>query len=482
MIEGIIEKQLSRILKIIMFLSISKKTIESLSESLDVNEKTIRSDIEYFNSEQCDNHIFIDELKCAKLEVHQEVNVFELCQSILKKSFNISVLCQIIKDEPTIKQISETNFISVTSVRRVIEKINSCFEENHLAMELVKQDNKRIKLIGDELLIREMATAMFSDVFSQEEYDEYKWLSEELVNYFNKCDLKMTQEVHKRLTLHMVVSIYRIRKGCLLSEEIISGACNDKFIQIFCENIEKNISFTSRLESKFRIKISKDYVEQLFHFSLESIGSKKILLKDSLNELEMDQYNKCLNFIQDFMKEMALSEDVQSQLLVQTFKMVNFPQRINAFQIDINSIFYERIKKNNSELIARFESCLEEHQFPESFIKYESYKSALFLSYFMLSDELMEVVEKSISEKSILILSEDDRRVEIMYKKMIIKKFPHLTNVICYSDLPPSEQQKAITQYDLVLSDKWITDVDYIRISNVPTMLFWQNFKKNIQK
>lgn len=480
-IEGIIEKQLSRILKIIMFLSISNKSIDELSVILGVNEKTIKSDIIHFNTEYSGQQILIDELKQASLDVNQEVNAFDLCQNILKNSYNTLVLYQIIKDEPTIKNISESKFISVTSVRRVIEKINSCFEENGLDMKLIKTDNQRIKLIGDELLIREMGTALLSDVFTKKEYEEYKWLSEELSIYFDKCRIELTQEVHKRLLLQMIVSLFRVKNGSMISDEIIREAGNKEFIRLFSEDLEKNISFVSRLQVKFRISISEKVIEQLFHFPLKHIADNIVLQKESLNENELEQHQKCLNFIDDFMKEFDISEETHQQLMFQTFKMLSFPKKMNVFQIDINSIFYEQISCKNPELIARFEKCLQKYKFPESFMKYTSYKSALFLSYFMLSDELLETVEKGMSEKSVLIFSEEDVRIELMYKKMITKKFPHLTKVICYNNLSESEKKQSFNQHDLILSDKCLNDINYIRISNVPTLLFWQSFEKNIK-
>ena len=480
-IDGMIEKQLSRILHIIMMLSISESSIEEISEFLEVNEKTIKSDIQHFNTEFGNSQIFVNEFKFARLEVDQEVNVFELCQSVLKNSYNVLILYQIIKEEPTIKALGEANFISTTSVRRVIEKINACFVENKLELELVKLKNQKIKLIGDEILIRELGLNLLSDIFTKQDYEKYKWLSDELKAFFARCDLAVTQEVQKRVLLLLIISIYRVRNGYQLPEELTDQINNNQLLQNFYEGFTKNIPFISRVEDVFKIKFDTENMKQLFHFNIEFLDSQKIIQQDNFSSEDLVQYNNCHKFVQNFMSDFSLDEHTEQSLVVQTFKMIQFPQRLNAFKIDINSIFYEQIRKKNPELIRHFESCLQESEMLEAFNHYVTYKAALFLSYFMLSDELMEVVEKGLSTKSILIWVEEDEMIEVMYKKMIGKKYPHLTNIACYSELSEISQKFCLQDYDLILTDNQMTDVECIRISSVPTLFFWETLEKHIK-
>lgn len=124
---GFLEKQLERQIALVCLLSMDVSDTNDLAKELGVTDKTIVTDIDNFNTTCFPAYIEIDQYKGVTLKMPGHLNLDDIFVKILNISVNIRILKCAFIEEPTLSDIAAKLFLSKTSVRRSIAKINTYF-------------------------------------------------------------------------------------------------------------------------------------------------------------------------------------------------------------------------------------------------------------------------------------------------------------------------------------------------------------------
>ena len=128
---NILEKTSERQVKLALLLGMSSIECNTLTKQLNVTKKTLLSDIVFFNHTYSPVVVKIDQYQIITLKMPNDMNLEDLIKKILNHSTNVQILKTIFINEPVLSKLAETLFLSETSIRRIIFKINEYFSERN---------------------------------------------------------------------------------------------------------------------------------------------------------------------------------------------------------------------------------------------------------------------------------------------------------------------------------------------------------------
>ncbi|EMF0097278.1 hypothetical protein OUS07_002728, partial [Enterococcus hirae] len=159
---------------------------------------------------------------------------------------------------------------------------------------------------------------------------------------------------------------------------------------------------------------------------------------------------------------------------------INFYKELMIFKVSYADIFYQKVMQNNPKIWQAYHHSLEVAEL--SFIeKSELLHKDLFLELLISSNQLVHMIEPQVKEKSILVLSTQEIGVALLYKNIILNKYPFFKQIDIYEQDVFSIDYQVLNQYDLILTDLSLNferiNADILKISKVPTPIFWSNFE-----
>ena len=160
---------------------------------------------------------------------------------------------------------------------------------------------------------------------------------------------------------------------------------------------------------------------------------------------------------------------------------INFYKELMIFKVSYADIFYQKMMKTNPKIWQAYHLALatsELHFIEQSELLHKD----LFLELIISSPQLLRMIEPKIQEKSILVLSTQEVGLALLYKKLILNKYPFFKNIDIYEKDIFAIDYQIVNKYDLVLTDlslnfERITS-EILKISKVPTPIFWTNFEE----
>lgn len=149
-------------------LNIESSNISELARKLNITDKTITADIDHFNVSCFPAHIGINHYKEAFLRIPKNINLDDIYVKILNSSINVKILKHIFIAEPTLNDISTELFLSKTSIRRIVTKINTYFL--HEKMDIQIDLDTKLVIVGNETKIRRLFASMFKEMYRVKEF------------------------------------------------------------------------------------------------------------------------------------------------------------------------------------------------------------------------------------------------------------------------------------------------------------------------
>ncbi|WP_347078254.1 helix-turn-helix domain-containing protein, partial [Bacteroides stercoris] len=204
------EKQLERQIMLICLLSMDMAEINDLAEELKVTDKTIIADIDNFNSSCFPAYIEVNQYKEVTLKIPSNLNLDDIFIKILNNSIYIEVLKYILISEPSLTEISAKLFLSKTSVRRIITKINTYFSKERLDIQIILTTRlqiiltTRLQIIGDEIYIRKFFSSMFKEICKEKDLPYFEMIYKML----KRCLIKQGRDASSSKIIYTVYYIF----------------------------------------------------------------------------------------------------------------------------------------------------------------------------------------------------------------------------------------------------------------------------------
>ncbi|MGD1370257.1 helix-turn-helix domain-containing protein, partial [Enterococcus faecium] len=123
-----------------------------------------------------------NQYKEVTLKIPSNLNLDDIFIKILNNSIYIEVLKYILISEPSLTEISAKLFLSKTSVRRIITKINTYFSKERLDIQIILTTRlqiiltTRLQIIGDEIYIRKFFSSMFKEICKEKDLPYFEMI------------------------------------------------------------------------------------------------------------------------------------------------------------------------------------------------------------------------------------------------------------------------------------------------------------------
>ncbi|WP_277904284.1 helix-turn-helix domain-containing protein [Enterococcus lactis] len=462
---GFLEKQLERQIMLICLLSMDMAEINDLAEELKVTDKTIIADIDNFNSSCFPAYIEVNQYKEVTLKIPSNLNLDDIFIKILNNSIYIEVLKYILISEPSLTEISAKLFLSKTSVRRIITKINTYFSKERLDIQIILTTRlqiilttrlqiilttrlqiiltTRLQIIGDEIYIRKFFSSMFKEICKEKDLPYFEMIYKML----KRCLIKQGRDASSSKIIYTVyyifTSIIRIGNDHLIPKEELAD--RPAVVDSIMETIKSDTVFCTLINQNYKFVISRENIENILSPYLSLLFT---------NPAETDEYmlRRVELFLKHFYYLSNINETVTTEKVLHFTSFITFYKELTFFKVSYADIFYKKILKKKVQIWEAYQSALIISNL-SSVRKNELLLKELLLELIVSSNELLHRVEPKLKERSILLLSSQEMGLPILYKNLILNKYPSFKKVDIYEKDVFSLDYTLINQYDLVLTD-----------------------------
>ena len=459
--------------------------INLIADKLHVIDKTILGDIDDFNEKYTPAELRELENKKIVLNLPTDMNLSDLFSKILNASATIQALKIIFEREVTIKELSKEIFISETSIRRMISRTNLFFKEKNLKIEIESMPSLSVQ--GDEKQIREFFCQMYLEIYDQTSLPQYTLIYDALFQcnrlFSNSGNRNEQLYLYLKLVFFLLIGIIRIGKRHYnLKSKNIRPIGDDVVNQIY-DVMRENTELCVTLKQEYGFEIEKFNIQDLLSVNASYI-SQNMVEYEELNQEERKLYCQTVQFFSHYFEKIELSDLLTPQKKSMLYRIVLLSSNRNSFMIDYHEIFYYQIVKRSPWLIDQFEKEFVKSGL-SSIIPFRSSRmKEIFIEMYMDTEELIDIVEPSLKEKSIVIFFNSNKGVEKLYKKLIKQRYPFLRNLDIYAGDDVLIDYTYLNQYDLVLAENSLDieklSADFLKISRIPTDNFWEHFHSKL--
>lgn len=336
---GFLEKQLERQIMLICLLSMDMAEINDLAEELKVTDKTIIADIDNFNSSCFPAYIEVNQYKEVTLKIPSNLNLDDIFIKILNNSIYIEVLKYILISEPSLTEISAKLFLSKTSVRRIITKINTYFSKERLDIQIIL--TTRLQIIGDEIYIRKFFSSMFKEICKEKDLPYFEMIYKML----KRCLIKQGRDASSSKIIYTVyyifTSIIRIGNDHLIPK----GELADRpaVVDSIMETIKSDTVFCTLINQNYKFVISRENIENILSPYLSLLFT---------NPAETDEYmlRRVELFLKHFYYLSNINETVTPEKVLHFTSFITFYKELTFFKVSYADIFYKKILKKKVQI------------------------------------------------------------------------------------------------------------------------------------
>lgn len=466
---GLLEKQLERQFALLYMLNTEPSNINELAKKLNITDKTLIADIEHFNDTCNPVHIGINPYKEVTLTVPMNINLDDIFTKILNHSINVKILKYIVISEPTLTEISNALFLSKTSIRRIVSKINTYFFNENIDIQIDLQT--KLIIVGNETKIRRLFASMFKEIYRVKGFTYF----DTIYQFLRRCLKTHNKTASAPKVIYSVyyifISIIRIGNKHFVPERELTN--KETVVNTILSIIQNDTVFATLMNQKYRFHASKSNVANILssYFGL--------LFADNENSYELMPV-KIEKFLTHFYSLLNVETTISKRKVNYFFDYINFYKELMVFKVSYADIFYKKMMQNNPNIWQAYQRALmvSELNFIE---KSELLHKDLLLELLISSSQLFRMIEPKIKEKSILVLSSQEMGVSLLYKNIILNKYPFFKNIDIYEKDIFAIDYQIVNQYDLILTDLSLNleriSSEILKISKVPTSIFWSNLE-----
>ncbi|WP_301356745.1 helix-turn-helix domain-containing protein [Enterococcus spodopteracolus] len=467
---GVLEKQLERQISLLYLLNIEPSNIINLAKELSITDKTIAADIDSFNTACFPARIETNQYKEVSLSIPKKLNLDDIFVRILNNSTNVKILKYIFITEPSLSEIATKLFLSKTSIRRIVVKMNTYFLKEKINVQ-IKLENK-LTITGNEIEIRRLFASMFKEIYKVKEFPYFDTIYQML----RRCLKVQKRTISTPKVIYSVYYIYssiiRIGNKHLIPEKELID--NEQIVGTILEIIQSDTVFCTLMSQKYKFNVTQKNVSNILT-SYFGLMFTEIQHRDQRLEQNIER------FLQSFYSLLAIDMPINTTEIEYFFDFINFYKELAIFKVSYADIFYKKMMENNPKIWQAYQKSLQIAQL--NFVEQsELLHKELLLELIISSNDLLRMIEPKIQEKSILLLSSQEVGLSLLYKNLILHKHPFLKNIDIYEKDVFSIDYQLINQYDLILTDLSLNfdriTSEILKISKVPTSIFWNNFEQ----
>ena len=362
-----------RILKLVELLYDKDELfMRDLCDELNVSFKTLKSDIENARLILSPIDIKVSGNKGVKLEIPTNYSITYLYTALLSASVEYTLLEKIFLCETyTVDKLAEDLFISSSSLRRMVDRINEVLQEEEMEISL-----NPVQIIGNEFRIYIFFVHYVLEryyfkktIFTKAQVEVVKELSDFVlkINY-----IEFEYRDRERLQIFLLVQLTRMKNNHFIREEPNSNSNRQNFF----ESVD-----TSSIEKKIRNSFYKEFSSQnliqlffIFTHGKWSFDYNKLLEHSKTNPKLKQTKEKFEILIESIASKYRIEQTSREDLLVQlcNCRMLNYGtyyllyDNLSAIVKHFKHDYFEGIEFIRLKLIEIFDGeVLEEYKLNE---------------------------------------------------------------------------------------------------------------------
>ena len=331
-----------RHLRLVEILNLRREMMQlkTISQMLDVPIRTIHSDIRNLNS-YIAPFIIVTATTGIALEIPENYSIRYIYKKILENSLEYQLLnFAFLNEAMSMEKLSDELFISESTTKRVIKKINRVIAEKEFEI-----TTSPVAIIGNEKMITQFMSYYYNELYFQLEYlsreqkDTIKTLvrsvfadnNEEL--HFNKL---------KKYTTWIFVNLVRIRNGHYV----------DVKYNIFTKaSILEDKDYCEKFKRVFGVELTDVSLGKLLYVRSRTgylSCYEKLLEVNSTDDEQAELTAKVVIVLTRMTEELSieLHDSVRKSLLLDIVNLINMRGYVTFILYDRREYFLERLSSN----------------------------------------------------------------------------------------------------------------------------------------
>ncbi len=245
-------------------------TLDTICTSIQQSVRTLSVDIKQINSFIQPACICTD-VNGVYLRLTASGSNREIYNKLLRQSREYQLLVYLFfNNKKTIEDIADEQFIGISTLQRMIRKMNSVLSKRDIR---IKRVNSFVQLLGNERQIG----LLYIGIFNEWYLDEYGPLTVDEYTVLNQINLKAAEKMNltvnypdlKRVTLWAFVRLVRIKNG-FASPNSAEGKLR------ILEEILENQELCNDFFAVFSIPLSEDLLYTIYYFVLKVEFAKNL--------------------------------------------------------------------------------------------------------------------------------------------------------------------------------------------------------------
>ncbi|MGX7393387.1 helix-turn-helix domain-containing protein [Carnobacterium mobile] len=452
-------------------------TIDELSQQLMCSGRTIRADIQYYNS-NLTSEITIETSKQRgiKLTTSNDFQMEKIYQRAMENSLNFQIIKKLFElDIPSIEDLADLLYTSISSIIRSLKQINSFLAEYDLWIQ-----SKPVKIRGSEKQIRYFYSVFLWDYYSAA-FDEFQHPFLEIANkYIYLLQEKAEETAYSPLTQHktalwLVICLERIKKGYVIEENYQLPAFEVIKINQLFTSLSAELPFAiPKKDRKFMIYLYQNFYWQ---FYIELLSSDSLLTKlyenirdfiETLKErtgYKLENQEDMIVILMSFYFYRGLFKGGNHILLNRSRNLLNslkptftvFPRVVqDVLNKGPDNSWTRKAKENDEEII------------------------------FMMITSWKDLTSQVIQEKEriqLVVMSQQGWRHELFLIDLLASRYPFVLKSYAFTEAIHQEEniQMILTDCQVELTKRWVApDIKVIGIETVPSRRDWKKIQQEI--
>lgn len=472
----------------ILYMENSRITLGELSGKIKSSEKTLRLDIQFINE-----HFSPFQIETSQngviLKYPSNYSTDYIYKKVLYLSTEFSFLEMIFFEENhTIDILAEKLFISTSTLRRIITKINKYFKNSNVNIKILTQP---CKLTGNEAAIRNMIIQLFGEKYGVFENPfptvQVKLLDQILIYIMKKNNVKVDFPELMRLRRWIMVNIVRLRNKHLIP-------IKEKFPENIDDSVLNNKIYSKLFKVLFQLELTKENAHQLFYLFL---NNKYAFSFEHLEKM-VDRGENNASFIVPQLKQLlsVLSSKMnipirnENGIILELYNLMGFVDRSNNESIGPNYILNntQRTFLNlESHEFTYFIKILKEElirsNFHRNFKLSESFFNLILFTIITRWEGLFALLNQSTVKIRAALFCKSSYKHTSWLKGLLEYQFGHQMEIGIINKVTLKSIKKEFQKYDLIItniSELESTRTPVVCINTVPNIIDFEKIHKEI--
>ena len=331
-----------RHLRLVEILNLQREMIQlkEISKMLDVPIRTIHSDIRNLNYYIAPFFILTTSAGVI-LEIPENYSIRYIYKKILENSLEFRLLQYVfLNEEKTIKELSKEFFISESTIKRLIKRINKI-----LIKENIEISTSPVNMTGNERKITQFMSSYYNELYFQFDFvsvEERKLIEKLVQSVFDDEKIELHFNQLKKYTTWIYVNLVRMKNGHY------ADVVTNRFANA---SVLEDEDFCQKFSQVFTVELNEGNLNRILYARSRAgfISSYQELVKVNYDNKKQAELTKNVETVLNKITAdlcIPFTSDARESLLLDIVNLINVRGYITFILYDKREYFLKRLSDN----------------------------------------------------------------------------------------------------------------------------------------